>query len=145
MLSCEANPEMESLIRKNYLLNGWQANLLMRAVTADGRKMTFFHNDNILSSSAFDRGLVGDRIVVESCAIGNLIDSHDPSFIIMDVEGGEIELLSAADLTRVRTIVVEMHPHIVGEKKIAMLVNDMKERGFGIPEVRHKTYLLTRE
>lgn len=144
VLSCEANPEMESIIRENYRLNGWQANLRMCAVTSDGREMMLFRNDNVLSSSAFDRGLAGDEVTVKSCALDDLIDAYDPSFMIMDVEGMEIELLHNSDLSRVRAIVVEMHPHIVGREEIATLVRNVEAKGFEVAEVRHKTYLLTR-
>ena len=140
--SCEANPDLESVIRENYRLNGWTPDLTMRAVTSDGRDLPFFRSGNVLSSSAIDRGLAGDRIVVESLAINDLIDEHRPSVVIMDVEGSEVEILPAADLSRVRIIIVEMHPHIMGKEKIAILVGDMEARGFQLADTRHKTCLL---
>ena len=144
VLSCEANPDLELIIWKNYRLNGWVPNLMMRAVTSDGRDLPFFRSSNVLSSSALDRGLTGDKLVVESIAINDLIDRHRPSVVIMDVEGGETELLAAADLTRVRAIIVEMHSHIVGKEKIATLTKNTEAKGLRLTEVRHKTYLLMR-
>ena len=144
VLSCEANPALESIIRGNYMLNGWVPNLTMCAVTSDGRDLTFFRDNNVLSSSIFDRGLTDEEIIVESIAINDLIDRHRPSVIVMDVEGSEIELLPAADLSQVREVIVEMHPHIVGEEKIVSLVKNTEAKGFRPIDIRHKTYLLTR-
>ena len=141
VFSYEANPDLEPVIRKNYRLNGWTPDLTMRAVTSDGRDLPFFRSSNVVSSSVVDRNLAGDRIVVESLAINDLIDEHRPSVVIMDVEGSEVDLLSAADLSRVRILIAEMHPHIVGKEKITMLVGDIETRGFRLADVCHKTCL----
>ena len=142
VLSCEANLDLESIIRENYRLNGWTPDLTMHAVTSDGRDLPFFRNSNIFSSSTFDRGLECDEIIVESLAINDLIDEHRPSVVVMDVEGSEVEILAAADLSRVRTIIVEMHPHVVGEDKITKIVGDVEMKGFRLVDARHRTYLL---
>ena len=141
VLSCEANPELESLIRGNYLLNGWCSNLVMCAVTSDGRDLPLFRDPGILSSSTMDRGLTNDKILVESHAINDLIDRHRPTVLVMDVEGSEVELLAAADLSDVRAVVAEMHPHIVGQERIETLVGDVEAKGFRVAEVRHRNYL----
>ena len=141
VFSYEANPDLEPVIRKNYRLNGWTPDLTMRAVTSDGRDLPFFRSSNVVSSSVVDRNLAGDRIVVESLAINDLIDEHRPSVVIMDVEGSEVDLLSTADLSRVRILIAEMHPHIVGKEKITMLVGDIETRGFRLADVCHKTCL----
>ena len=59
VMSWEANPNLEALIRKNYRLNLWSPNLFMRAVTSDGRDVDFFPNSNLLSSSTVDRESTG--------------------------------------------------------------------------------------
>ena len=145
VLSCEANPDLESIIRENYRLNGWTPNLMMSAVTSDGRNLTFFRNSNILSSSVFDRGLTDNKIVVESIAINDLIYKHRPSVLIMDVEGAEVELLPLADLLQVRAIIVEIHPYIAGNEKCEMLVKDLKGKGFNLTDTQYRNYLFTRE
>ena len=143
-LCCEANPKLESVIRENYRLNGWRANLSMRAVTSDGRDVALFCHDNVLSSSTLNRSLRSDRIVVESHVINDLIDMDRPSVVIMDVEGSEVELLRAADISNVRAVIVEMHPHIVGEENIDLVICEMEAKGFRVTDVYHKTYLLIR-
>ena len=141
VLSCEANPDLESMIRENYRLNGWKPNLVMQAVTSNGHHLEFFRSDNVFSSSVIDRGLAGDRIFVESIAVNELIGEHRPSIIVMDAEGSEVELMAAADLSQVRAVIVEMHPQIVGEERIASLVRDTEAKGFHFDGSSHKVCL----
>jgi hypothetical protein len=56
----------------------------------------------------------------------------------MDVEGAEIQLL-AVDLKNVADIIVELHPHIVGEDAIAALVSNLKSRGYVMVSNNRKT------
>ncbi len=145
VLSCEANPALEPVIRANYALNGWTPQLKMVAVTGSPGEVTFHQNDNLLSSSRIDRKLAGREITVPSIAISALIGEHRPDTIIMDVEGSEIELLGAADLSEVSFLIVEMHPHIVGVDRINDLLRKLNADGFRIADQKHKTYLLQRE
>ena len=144
VLSCEANPAMEPIIRANYALNGWTPNLSMTAVTADGRDLAFFKDDNVLSSSAFDRQRDATPITVPSVAINTLIADHRPNVLILDIEGAEVEVLGAADLSAIRAVIVEMHPHIVGPQTIDHLGADLEAAGLKRQAVRHKTHLYAR-
>jgi FkbM family methyltransferase len=144
VLSCEANPALEPLIRANYALNGWKPNLRMGAVAASAGTVTFHQNDNLLSSSRIERKLAGKAISVEANSMSELLEAHDANIIIMDVEGSETELLASADLSKVASIIVEMHPHIVGEDEISKLMGKLKSEGFTVKDQRHKTYLLQR-
>jgi FkbM family methyltransferase len=134
----EANPELEQTIRRNFALNGMKPNLTMRAVTVDGTPITFFKSDNIISSSLYDRKRDDKPIMVESEALSDVLAKHDPAALIMDVEGAEIQLL-AVDLKNVADIIVELHPHIVGEDAIAALVSNLKSRGYVMVSNNRKT------
>ncbi|WP_349435082.1 FkbM family methyltransferase [Pararhizobium sp. A13] len=134
----EANPDLEQTIRRNFGLNGMTPNLTMRAVTIDGAPIAFFKSDNIISSSLYDRKRDDKQIVVESEALSDVLAKHDPAALIMDVEGAEIQLL-AVDLKNVADIIVELHPHIVGEDAIAALVSNLKSRGYVMLSNNRKT------
>jgi len=144
VLSCEANPRLEKVIRANYELNGWQPNLLMKAVTSDGRDLVFHQDPNILSSSSFERDLNLDTITVPSVAMYEVMAAHNPNVLIVDVEGGEIEILPNVDLSGVKAIIIELHPHIIGEDKVADLLRLLDEQGLRVAAREHKTYLLLR-
>jgi FkbM family methyltransferase len=143
VLSYEANPLMERLIRKNYALNGWSPALRMRAVTSDGRPVSLYRSDNIVSSSLVERSGFAEEIVVDSDPFDEVIAQHRPTAVIMDVEGAEVELLANSSLCGVRHIIVEVHPHITGEVEIATMLEAVREKGFTLRSQAHKTLQLS--
>lgn len=144
VISYEANAELEALIRANYTLNSAHPDLRMRAVTVDGAPVAFHVNQSLLSSSLYAREETAQDHVVESDAIDAVLAELSPNVLVMDVEGAEIDLLGASDLSGLRVIVLEIHPHIVGEKPIADLVDHLKTLGFDAAEQRENTVLFTR-
>ncbi|MEX1661576.1 FkbM family methyltransferase [Thioclava sp. 15-R06ZXC-3] len=143
--SYEANSTLETIIRENYALNGLSPNLILKAVTVDGSPITFFRDPGIVSSSVIDRGLKSDQVTVESVSIKQALEETKANVLVMDVEGGEIALLEAADLSSIREMIIEVHPHIMGEKAIDGMLANLVERGFNLREKRHKTVWLSRE
>ena len=139
VFSYEANERLESVIRCNYELNGWSPNLVMKAVTSDGRDIQLYRDENIVSSSLYDRGLELEENLVKSVALPEVFESVQPDVLIMDVEGAEDELLPLKCVSSVREIVVEMHPHIIGQDKVDMLSNRLINNGFHLKESLHKT------
>lgn len=132
--SYEANPEMESVIRHNYRLNGWQPNLVMQAVTADGREIELHRHENIISTSIIDRGLKSTKMRISSTALPELMKDIEPTVLIMDAEGAEDELLVLDCIQTVRDIIVEMHPQIIGQCRVDALCEHLLEKGFEIEE-----------
>lgn len=137
--SYEANPALEPAIRSNYDANGLSPDLRMKAVTRDGAPVTFFQDPMILSSSLIDRDLPTEKITIESTPMADVMAEVRPDVIVMDVEGAEVDLLPAADLSDVRDMVIEVHPHIVGDEAVAKMNADLAKQGFAIVATRHKT------
>lgn len=142
--SFEANPAMEAIIRGNYALNGIEPHLNMKAVTVDGGPLTFHSADNVVSSSIYERDVEGKKITVESMAIDDLLRDLSPTTIVMDVEGAEIELLASDQLSSVNNIIVELHPHIVGEHQIQKMLDKLALSGFNTKARMNKNILLAR-
>lgn len=142
--SFEANPALENVIRKNYATNGWTPDLRMKAVTSDGAPLRFFSTDNILSSSIHDRQLDGKAIEIESVAMKDALAEVRPDVIVMDVEGAETQLFAGVDLAGVSHLLIELHPHIVGQEPIDALIADLAARGFPMVKTVHKNGLFSR-
>ena len=105
-----------------------------------GEKLTFYKNDNVVSSCIYDRGLQTNQTSIESLAINTLIERHSPQVIIMDVEGAEAELLPSANLSKVDSLVIEMHPQVIGDKAVAGLTATLKEKGFDLIDATGNVY-----
>lgn len=143
--SFEANPGMETLIRENYALNKVAPALEMKAVTRDGAPVRFHVSDNILSSSLYDRSLAGKEIEVESVALAALAEEWQPSVLVMDVEGAEVDILGYEALPGVKRMILEVHPHIVGAEAIDAMLSRLEAQGFKKTFAYRKSVLLEKE
>lgn len=144
VLSYEANTALEPVIRENFALNGLEPRLRLRAVTLDGAPITFYRNDNVVSSSIYDRGLKAQTITVESDPIDRVLADEGADVLVMDVEGAEIDLLGRTNLTGLREIIVELHPHIVGEAATEAMIAGICAQGFVDAGRIHKNIRLSR-
>ena len=144
VLSYEANPNMERVIRKNYSLNNLEPELVMKAVTIDGGSVEFYIDEAVLGSSTIDRNRNDTKVSLSSDCIDNILQDLQPDTIIMDVEGAEISLLGQSELTGVKNIIVELHPHIVGEAAITELMENISKKGFSQTLRNRKVSLLQR-
>ena len=129
VLSYEANPIMRSTIEANFRLNGLVPRLRMKAIVADGTLVQLYRNDNVTSSSVFYRDLGAKPILVESDGINDVIEEHRPNVVIMDVEGAESDLIPVAKLDDVEYLLVEFHPHVIGQERINCLVSMLEAAG----------------
>ena len=142
--SYEANPKLEPVIRGNYELNDLRPDLVMKAVTPDGGSIRFHRDDNILSSSSFDRGRETELITVEGENLADALAAHGADVVVMDVEGAEVALLSDADLSTVRSMVVELHPHIVPQADLDMMIAAVEAQGLVLTARVQKNVLFER-
>lgn len=129
VLSYEANPENEALIRHNYELNGLFPQLRNRAISVSSAERELFIEPNILSTGFINRGH-GKVTVVKCDAIGDVVQEFRPNCLVLDVEGAEIDLLPAAPLGGVNKIILETHARIVGDAAIRGLDIHLQSQGF---------------
>lgn len=142
--SYEANSSLAPMIIDNFSLNGLSPKLILKAVTVIGGSIDFFKNENFVSSSTIDRNFISEKITVESDSIDKAIEDAKANVIVMDVEGAEVDLLTKANLKNVREIIVEIHPHIVGDFLTQEMICAIVERGFRQKKRQHKTIWFTK-
>ncbi|MEM6462282.1 MAG: FkbM family methyltransferase [Pseudomonadota bacterium] len=143
VVSYEANPDLELVIRGNHKLNNLAPKLVMKAVTVAGGSVDFYVAKSLLSSSLHSRGEHTVR-TVESEAFDLIIAEESPSVLVLDVEGAEVELLKNAKLEGIRALLIEMHPNVVGEEAIEGLEAYLKSVGFSKVQTLHRNMLLER-
>ena len=144
VVSYEANPALQPLIEANYAQNSLHPELRMRAVSADGRPVELHVNESILSSSFFSRDATASIQWIKSDALQTVLGDLNPDVLVMDVEGAETDLLATCDLSAIRCILVELHPHIVGEEKVAALLESLSDQGFRPTKTLDKNVTLGR-
>ena len=143
VLSYEPNPKTMPLIKANHNLNNLYPGVREKAITAEGGSITFFRTENIISSSLIECDL-SEAITVGSDRINDAIAEFQPTVLVMDVEGAEVDLLPAADLSTLRALVIETHAKIIGAASVADLKVQLVDRGFRIAEVANNNLLCLR-
>ena len=142
VLTYEANPKMLPVIQRNFALNNLTPNVRAKAITVSDRQVTFFISDNIISSSLHERKEgqgQGRPQTVPADPLPEVLAEWKPTALVMDVEGAETTLLPATKLEGIKNIIVELHPHVVGQEAIQTLTAHLQTQGFHQIEYRDKT------
>lgn len=127
----EANPNLQDALRRNFALNGVSPDLHALAAAKQAGEVTFNVDPSYTSSGLHGRpGEATQRVQVPAAGFEELVERFRPTYLIMDIEGGEIELLPGAKMESIRKICLEVHPEIVGDKPISDLVAGLIDAGF---------------
>jgi FkbM family methyltransferase len=120
IVAVEANPALIPMIRETHRLNGVDGvvveNAVVTASAAAGDTADFYLRADFWASSMEPLSRPYGSVVQVPCrSLAALLADHDPTVIVCDIEGGEIDLFDKADLSRVRALVIEFHPKVYGE------------------------------
>ena len=124
VLSFEANPNLIPHIEALHRLNGLEEVMEVRhQVVAAGpnqpEHMTFHLRNSFLGSSLIDNPRrQTTQVDVPTVPYDTVINTFRPDVLIMDIEGGELELLRHANLRGIRAIVIEFHLDAYGKEGV---------------------------
>jgi FkbM family methyltransferase len=131
----EANPKLLEYIQRVHTANAVHPKVINAiAVGSDKlRTASFYLRKNfwVSSLSAEPHDYV-EKIEVEAISIDRLVAEHRPSVVVVDVEGGENDLILSDWTNGVRLVIMEVHPKVIGVHSVAVLVEYFKTRGFSV-------------
>lgn len=128
VVAYEANPELIPVIRATHARNA-VAPTVINALLALGNGSREFHlEQDFWASSAHRQG--GRTITVPQLDLNTELGRIRPSFLIVDIEGGEAELFSIADLSSVRKICIETHADVLGNRALSEMFANILAQGF---------------
>lgn len=128
----EANPGAIPVIRRNYQLNGVMPNLRNAALSADTRRAerTLHVGNNLSGGSFYQQGETREEIRVPVASLKEEIASIGPSYLIVDIEGAEKDILSRETLRSVERVLIELHPDIIGRSSTDAIRSSLKDWGY---------------
>lgn len=126
----EANKAIIPVIRRTYSLNGVCPNLHLGCVGPTDGEIEFTVNKEFVSSSVIQRDQNSLTEKVQSFSIIRLVQELKPSFLIVDVEGFETDIIVGEALTGVKKLCLEIHPHIIGNEKSTEVISSILKAGF---------------
>jgi FkbM family methyltransferase len=130
VFSYEANPRLRQRIAGTHQLNGVGPEVTFALLGDAAGEREFFVADRLWSSSTLDPSEGGDRIVVPTLDLNREISRRGATLLLLDVEGGESDLLPAIRWQGVRKLVIELHPHLIGAQRCRELVELLAAAGF---------------
>lgn len=141
----EANPLMCKIISRNYKINKINGISVYNKVLGRGGGVSrqFGLNHSFTGSSLVSKNPV-NFIMVEQYDFDSFIINHQTNTIVMDIEGGEYELISEEyNLPRVvNKILIELHPD--RNIKEVELIPILRNQGFVVLEKNEDIYFLKR-
>ncbi len=143
----EANPQLMDVIHHVHSLNG-VAPTVRNVVLGEGvAERDFFLEKDYWASSLIQGSASAQSIRVPQVDLNSEIRRIAPTFLIIDIEGGEYELMRHIDLSSVRKICIETHPHVLGNRRVSEILGWLFDAGFALDFgcMRKNVYYLYRD
>jgi len=143
----EANPDLIPIISKNISNNEVNAKIINKAVTNNDSYNFIEINigDHFWNASIMENNLKAKKVKVPAVSLHKILKEHNPTFLIVDVEGYEIELFNNIKFSKnVCKILIEYHPEKVGFDKTNLLREYFKKQGFTVVAKSRDSELMIR-
>jgi FkbM family methyltransferase len=129
----EANPAMIDIIKTNMELNGLNVPVFNKAViSGDDEKITFYLAKDFWVSSTLHKKDT-KKIAIDALSLENVLKLYNPTYLMVDVEGGEYGLLTHSEMSKsVRKICLEIHSQFISSEKITAIFKVLLNEGFTI-------------
>jgi len=142
----EANPNTLRLAEENYALNGVPPRLTHAAVAGENGTITLnmhrdFWEDSIVADSS---GATPTEVPART--LGSIVASlnFQPTALIADIEGAERQIRWSELPASVRTVIMELHPNVIGCPETYRIIADLQREGFVVAAEEGGTYAFTR-
>jgi FkbM family methyltransferase len=130
----EANPFMIDKIKETYQLNSISPTVKNLLLADKEKEVSFYLEKNFWSSSTVKRSNNAECVQVESVNVNQEIEQIKPSLLIVDIEGGEKDLIPVIDFDKneIQKLIIELHPHVIGKQKASDLIAHLIKQGFSL-------------
>jgi len=130
VFSYEANPELIGWSERTYELNGVFPTLTSAMLGQTSTQRVLYVESEFVSSSTLRRSSQGKKILVPQLEVNREIERVNRSMLVMDIEGGESELVPAINWRGIRKVVLELHPGVIGKDGAEKVMSHLLDAGF---------------
>ncbi len=128
----EANPALMPLIRATHRRNAIGPGVHNVLLARGDGECTFYVEAEFWASSTTARSARAQAIKVPQRDLNEALRRLAPTFMIVDIEGGEGEFFAYADLAGVRKICLETHPDVIGNDGVSAVFARLLAQGFAL-------------
>jgi len=115
----EANPALLELVTAVHARNKVRPQVTQALLGEGDGERDFFVEPDYWASSLVRRSDKATCVRIRQIDFNSELRRVAPSFLIVDVEGGEYELLRNADLSGVSKLCLEIHPDVLGNERVS--------------------------
>lgn len=128
----EADPRLAAIAAQTARRNGFEPTIRSEAIGSDDGEIDYYrHRDFWLSGVLPAEDTTPIRVPVRSLAAA--LGAFRPTYLMVDIEGAETELLAAVALPgELRALCIELHPDVTGLESIARLIVKLLGEGFAL-------------
>lgn len=130
----EANLDLHRIIERVRAENEVKGVKVVQGVLANGPPLSpvnfYLRNDSWASLLSPDPYGYRDVVEVTQCSLSATVERFQPTVIVADIEGGELDLLRHANLNGVEKVLVEVHQRVLGRQGMKQLFDAMSVRDF---------------
>jgi FkbM family methyltransferase len=130
--SFEANPNLIPYIHRVHAANDVTNATVENALLGPRKGTATFHvRQNFLSSSLdeMDGSGIVARETIPVLNVNTVMKQIKPTVLVCDIEGAEVDLIPAMDLSGLRAAVIELHPQWIKREGVAAVFNAMMAAG----------------
>ena len=126
----EGNPRVVEIARRTFARNGVSPTLI-NAILGDSTEDQVFYVRSDFWASSLEPGPGTTPVTVAGHSFDEELARLGTTYIMLDIEGGEVALLMNHALPpHVRAVCMEVHPEIVGGQVIQNLLRKLMDEGF---------------
>lgn len=132
IIALEANPRLEEILKRNITKNNGNVEVIGALAALEDGEADFHIAPSFVSSSMLRVAKNAKTVSRPTVDVNRLLREKQPTVLVMDIEGSEIDLLQGLDLGPVRRIVVEFHPTISANAAITDTIAHLIAQGFDL-------------
>jgi FkbM family methyltransferase len=144
----EANPCVVPQLEANRAANQCSFSVLNKAIAYDVTSIRLTPSPDFWGTSLYARGDSQQDYDVPATQLSRIVeDARFENFaLICDIEGQEYELVrnELETLRRAEVIIMEVHPHLLGEAKVSETLSELGKIGFSVTERTASVVVLCR-
>lgn len=130
VFSYEANPALLPVIAEVHRRNGVRPTVTNVLLGSGDGERDFFVEPDFWASSLVRRTAAAARVSIRQIDLTAELRRVRPSFMIVDIEGGELEFFGLSEFPGVRRLCVEVHPDVIGNEGVTAMLDRLFALGF---------------
>ena len=132
VVAYEATPRLAEVAKGTAAANGFNPTVINAAVLPQAQDTVEFYVHEDFWTSSLDPAQGGSLITVPARTLDEELAVHRPTYLMVDVEGAEVELLVNRLPEHVRAVCVETHAEVVGRDCIQRMITGLIGQGLAL-------------